>query len=125
MSQKIFINYFIRFSTKKQEVRFVPKSRLYPAFGFANLKLNRAYVRKDLPKIVQTFVKEHELFHLRDKAKFWLWREIKANIVTGIRHPIGFLVTVIISLQPYRLRLYFEKVFCLSDALECQFSLFR
>ena len=61
-----------------EKVKFISKKKLYPAFGEA--KNNIVYVRNDLPKIVKEFVKEHELYHLKDKSKNWLWREIKANL---------------------------------------------
>ncbi len=94
----------------KSKIKYVSKKKLYPAFGVADIKKNTVYVRKDLPKIVKNFVKEHELYHLRDKSKVVLWREIKANVYGLFRHPLGFLLCLIMSLAPYRLKLYFNRV---------------
>ena len=88
-------------------VKFVSKKKLYPAFGEA--KNNIAYVRNDLSNSVKKFVKKHELYHLRDESKNWLWREIKANFYGLFKHPIGFIKCVIMSLSPYRLKFYFER----------------
>ena len=94
----------------KSKIKYVSKKKLYPAFGVVDIKGNTVYVRKDLPKIVRNFVKEHELYHLRDKSKVVLWREIKASVYGLFRHPLGFLLCVIMSLAPYRLKLYFNRI---------------
>ena len=93
----------------KAKVKYVSKEKLQPAFGDIDEKKNIAYVRKDLPLVVKKFVKEHELYHLKDKSKNWIWREIKANIYGLFKRPFGFLLCVIMSLAPYRLRFYFER----------------
>ncbi|MCK4647747.1 hypothetical protein KAT24_02350 [Candidatus Pacearchaeota archaeon] len=93
----------------KPKIKYVSKKKLYPAFGDTDTKKNIAYVRNDLPKIVKKFIKEHELYHLKDKSKNWFWREIKANVYGLFKHPFGFLLCVIMSLAPYRLRFYFER----------------
>ena len=93
----------------KTKVKYVSKKRLYPAFGEVDIKKNTVYVRKDLPKIVKKFIKEHELYHLRDKSKNWFWREIKANLYGLSKHPLGFLLCFIMSLLPYRLKFYFNR----------------
>ncbi len=89
------------------KVRFVSKKKLYPAFGEA--KNNIAYIRNDLPKSVKKFIKEHELYHLRDKSKNWFWREIKANFYGFFKHPFGGILCVFMSLAPYRLKFYFQR----------------
>lgn len=94
----------------RTKIKYVSKKKLYPAFGAADIKKNTAYVRKDLPKVVKKFVKEHELYHLRDKSKVVLWREIKATFYGLFKHPLGFLLCLIMSLAPYRLKLYFNRI---------------
>ena len=101
------------------ELKYVAKNKLYPAFGYADIKNQKAYVREDLPKLVKVFVAEHELYHLKDKPQIpenlWkrrfagFWAELKANLYAGIRHPLGFLITIILSLQPYRIKLYLDR----------------
>jgi len=90
-----------------EKVKFVSKKKLYPAFG--EVKNNIAYVRNDLPKIVKEFVKEHELYHLKDKSQNWVWREVKANLYAFFKHPLGFIICTIMSLSPARLKFYFER----------------
>ena len=102
------------------KVKYVPRNELYPAFGYADIKKQVAYVRKDLPKKVKIFVAEHELYHLKDKPKIpkdiWarrfagFWAELKANIYAGIRHPIGLTMTIFMSLKPYRIKLYIDRI---------------
>ncbi len=93
----------------KAKVKYISKKKLYPAFGDIDNKKNIGFVRNDLPRIVKKFVKEHELYHLKDKSRNWIWREIKANIYGLFKHPSGFLLCGIMSLAPYRLRFYFER----------------
>lgn len=93
----------------KAKVKYVSKGKLHPAFGDINAKKNIAYVRKDLPLVLKKFVKEHELYHLKDESKSWVWREIKANVYGLFKHPFGFLLCVIMSLAPYRLMFYFKR----------------
>jgi len=93
----------------KLKIKYVSKKKLSPAFGDINTKKNIVSIRSDLPKIVKEFVKEHELYHLKDKSKKWIWREIKANIYGAFKHPIGFIICFIMSLVPYRLKFYFNR----------------
>ena len=85
------------------------KKDLYPAFGRANSKERIIHVRIDLPPSVYNFIVEHEVYHLDDKAKFWLWREIKANLYGAYKHPIGFLRCAWLSLAPYRILFYIKR----------------
>jgi len=91
------------------KVRYISKKKLYPSFGAADIDKQIAYVREDIPESIKTFVKTHELYHLKDKTKFWLFREIKANLYAGFFHPIGLLFTIIASLHPDRLRFYLDR----------------
>jgi hypothetical protein len=86
------------------------REKLYPRFGLALLEKQWVYVRGDLPGCVRRFVIGHELYHLEDKAQWWIWREIKANIHAAIRHPIGFIACVVMSLAPYRLWYYLQRL---------------
>jgi hypothetical protein len=91
-------------------VIYQTREDLYPRFGLALPVKNLVYVRDDLPRCVKRFVISHELYHLRDKAQWWIWREIKANANAAIRHPIGFMACVLMSLAPYRLRYYGQRI---------------
>jgi hypothetical protein len=89
-------------------IRLVPKEKLYPAFGMS-YSSGRIEIRNDLPKNVRLFVQYHELYHLRDKATNWLWREIKANCYAFLKCPLGGILTVILSLHPDRLKYYWSR----------------
>ena len=92
------------------EILYVSKDQLYPKFGYALPSKQIAYVRDDLPRSVKAFVTAHEVYHLRDQASWWVWREVKANIAGALNHPVGFLVCVVMSLAPYRLRYYWQRI---------------
>jgi hypothetical protein len=91
-------------------VSYTSKEELHPRFGYAVPKTQVAYVRKDLPNCVKKFVREHELYHLRDKARSWFWREIKANALGALKHPLGFTLCLFLSLSPSRLRYYAGRI---------------
>ena len=77
------------------------------AFGLAGEPIE---IRKDLPNRVKSFVIDHEKYHLKDTSKNWLWREVKANMVSGFKHPIGFLQTAWMSLtNKERLKFYQDR----------------
>jgi len=95
---------------KMVEVHYCSKDQLYPKFGYAVPSKQVAYVRDDLPGIVKEFVTIHELYHLRDKATWWVWREIKANIAGAFAHPTGFALCALMSLAPYRLWYYWQRI---------------
>lgn len=92
------------------EIIYQSKEDLFPMFGYASKDTKTAYVREDLPVCIKEFVVLHELYHLRDKSTWWIWREIKANAHGAFRRPMGFLACVLMSLQPYRLRFYWNRV---------------
>jgi hypothetical protein len=92
------------------EVIYQTTKDLYPRFGLALPEKNQVYVRRDLPQPVKRFVISHELYHLGDKAQWWIWREAKANVHAAMRHPIGFVGCVLMSLTPYRLWYYWQRI---------------
>lgn len=92
------------------KVVYLPDSKMRPMFGMADPKTGTVYVNSDLPLPVRSFVKEHELFHLRDKARFWILRELKANMHAGIKRPFGFMLCVFMSMRPYRLKFYLKRL---------------
>jgi hypothetical protein len=86
------------------------KEELYPRFGLAQPNKQQVYVREDLPECVKRFVLNHELYHLKDKTQWWAWRELKATAHAGMRHPVGFFACVLLSLTPYRLTYYGQRI---------------
>jgi len=92
------------------EVIYRTRNDLHPRFGLALPDKGQEHVREDLPGCVKRFVTTHELYHLKDKAQWWLWREVKANLHAAIRHPVGFVACVLMSLAPYRLRYYGQRI---------------
>jgi hypothetical protein len=90
------------------KVEYVQKQCIYPYFGYA--KDGIAYVREDLPKSVQEFVEEHELYHLQDETKNVLLREMKANWAGLRKHPLGGLRCLWMSLSLARLNLYLKRI---------------
>jgi hypothetical protein len=92
------------------KIFYCSKDQLYPRFGCAFPSKQVAYVRDDLPGCVKRFVAAHELYHLGDKAMWWVWREIKANMAGAFKHPIGFALCSLMSVVPYRLWYYWIRI---------------
>lgn len=88
------------------KVQFVDKWTLFPAFGKADPYEQIAYVRNDLLKPVQEFVAAHEVYHLGDKTKGWMLREIRATLCIDWKHWKGFLLCAMMSLTVERLKFY-------------------
>ncbi len=81
-----------------------------PKYGYSN-NVNTIWIDKGLPNYVARFIREHEAFHIRDKSKNWLWREVKANTFAAICHPLGFVYVTwhtIFSLE--RIKYYIQRV---------------
>jgi len=92
------------------KIYYVDKQKLYPAFGRAFWNTNIIWIRNDLSDRVKRFVLEHEKRHLKDgKMRFWWWGEIRANLYGGYKEPLGFIVTIMLSLSPYRLMFYCKR----------------
>ena len=90
-------------------VRYCRKRDIHPAFGLAFPEEQSIYVRSDLPRSVKGFVRDHELYHLRDRSRWWVWREVKANAYAAWKHPLGLGTTLIMSLKPYRWAYYARR----------------
>lgn len=91
-------------------VKYVQREMLGPAFGIAYVEQQVALVREDLPPLVKDFVKLHEMYHLKDNAGWWVWREVKASGAGALKQPLGFLLCVLLSLAPYRLNYYWKRI---------------
>ena len=73
------------------EVIYCSKEQLYPKYGYALPFQRVVLVRADLPEFVQEFVIAHEFYHLRDKAKWWVWREIREGFTNTFLYFLGEL----------------------------------
>jgi hypothetical protein len=89
-------------------ITYVSKEKLYPAFGICYSD-GRIEIREDLPQCVKDFLVVHETYHSTDTETIWWKRELKANWAGLLIHPVGFFVTLIMSLSPARLKLYVQR----------------
>jgi hypothetical protein len=97
----------------KISVTFLEKERLAPAFSLAFPKILKVYVRDDLPPRVRRFVENHEIYHVTDKYTWggWVGRELRANLVPGLRDPVGLLLTIWATISSKeRLLFYLDRV---------------
>ncbi len=97
---------------KVYQVDEVDRSQLGSGFGKAYVGTNHCEVRSDLTQRVKNFVREHELYHLQDPWKWggWIGREIRANVVPGLKDPLGLAATISASLSPERLAYYWQRL---------------
>ena len=73
------------------KIIYVSADVLYPAFGYAFPSRRIIFIGNWLPESLKNAVMEHEKYHLRDKSKNVLWRELKANFYALRKHPVGQL----------------------------------
>lgn len=70
-------------------------------YGFCNYTQKTIYIRKDLPKCVRKSVLSHERQHEKDwennRGYGTFVTELRGNLA-GMKHPIGFITTVIMSI---------------------------
>jgi len=83
---------------------YTTKEQLSPAFGMYNYKTDTAQIRSDLPVPAKRFVIEHERGHAQGRG------EIMATLQAIPKAPLGFLVTVVLSLSPSRLSYYWGRI---------------
>jgi hypothetical protein len=77
-------------------------------FGYVHKQ--KIYIRSGLPNRVEHGVLTHETFHYGDRKK-WLGvygMEIRANAFTVFHDPLGFLATLVYSLNPARVKTYWQ-----------------
>jgi len=91
-------------------VAFVEPKLLSPAYGHADRKRMVALVRADLPGCLKPNVLCHELFHLRDDAEGWLWRELRANVYAALHFPLGFVVGTLMTLGSAERRRFYAAL---------------
>ncbi len=99
------------------KIIFVPRGELTPMFGKAIGQVGErgscyAMVRDDLPPRIKRFIIQYELYHLTDIWEWWgvLGSEIRANFTAAIKEPIGFLATVVASLNRERIMFYIRRI---------------
>jgi hypothetical protein len=90
-------------------ILYVSKEQLTPNFGRYSNGLDLIEIRNDLPRCAKEFLLDHEYYHRGDKEPNWLKREIKANWCGFKWHPIGGIITLIMSFAPYRLTYYWNR----------------
>lgn len=96
---------------QQYQVEYVPKENIYPAYGYGSGK--NAIVRQDLPPRVKNFVKAHELYHCQDKATWggWIGKEIRANVMPGLKDPIGLGATILKTITDIdRIKFYLKRI---------------
>lgn len=80
--------------------------------SFGYLYKGDIYIRAGLPKRVEKFVINHEIYHIVDRWQWWGWvgRELRANFICGIKDPLGLTLTIIYSINKERLKAYWYSL---------------
>jgi hypothetical protein len=91
------------------QITYVPRSSIYPSFGLC-FPDGTIRIREDLPQCVKDFLLDHEFEHRDDlPAQGFAAKELESTWEGFRKHPIGAIVTAIMSLSPYRLRYYVKR----------------
>ena len=96
----------------KYIVYFIEPSIMEQARSFGHIVGKDIYIRADLSKRVERFVIQHEVYHLKDTRTWlgWVGKETRANVVCGMRDPVGFIATAKASLSKPRLSAYWNTL---------------
>ncbi len=95
---------------KNINIKFVSKEELQPAFGRAYSGKNEILIREDLSLWTKMAVIVHEIYHLQDKRKNVLIRELKAIAAQFFMSFFGSFIVVFRSLSYERLKFYFYRI---------------
>jgi len=96
-------------------VKYIPKEEMIDEyFGLCSYNKKTIFIRNDIPKYIQIFVLAHERQHEKDYKngiKGTLWLEIRANVLGGLKHPIGFIGCIILTIFTFkRWKLYIKRI---------------
>jgi hypothetical protein len=88
------------------EIRYIHPNIMENFFGYTFN--GKVFVRYGLTMRVQSFVIEHEKYHIHDNKHWlgWLGQELRANLACGVRDPLGLLLTIFASISVPRLKTY-------------------
>jgi len=84
----------------KYDVFYVKKDELPKgAYGLTVYSLKSIFIREDLPSCVKKSILSHERQHEKDYRRGFnlFYNELRGNIA-GMRHPIGFITCVIMTI---------------------------
>ena len=97
---------------KQYKVYFIEPALMEEAQSFGHVVGEDIYLRADLPKRVERFVIQHEIYHLNDRRTWlgWIGRETRANIMCGAKNPFGLIATIRASLTKPRLNTYWNAL---------------
>jgi len=92
------------------KTKYVTKKEIYPLFSNSDVKKKIIFIRKDLSKISKEFLEVYELNYMKSKYKHWFCKLITSGIKSFFKKPLGAIWTLILSLHPYRIKFYIQKV---------------
>ena len=98
------------------QILYVDKSELEKGqFGVCTLRGGvpiSIKIRKDLPQCVKDFLLSHEELHGDDilNNEGLMEKELESTWGGFIRHPLGAILTALMSLSPGRLKYYYQRL---------------
>jgi len=108
------VTHYLNF--KKYLVKYIPKSKLpnKGMYGYCSDEYKLIYILETLPNYVKKFVLSHEIQHsldLENGFKSGWWMEIRANLFSGLKHPVGFIGCIIMTIfSVERWKYYIRRV---------------
>jgi len=94
----------------KEKIKYVTKKEIYPLFSNSDVKKKIIFIRKDLSNISKKFLEVYELNYMKSKCKHWFCKLITSGIKSFFKKPLGAIWTLILSLQPSRIKFYIQKM---------------
>ncbi len=94
----------------KVKIKYVTKREIYPLFSNSDIKKKIIFIRKDLSTISKRFLEVYELNYMKSRCKHWFCKLMTSGIKSFFIKPLGAIWTLILSLQPSRIKFYIQKM---------------
>ena len=96
----------------KFTINYIDPSIMGLNSSFGYIVGNQIYIKSDLSPRVENFVIQHELYHAKDQRVWWGWigKELRANLLCGLKNPFGLIATICASINRTRLVAYWHAL---------------
>lgn len=115
--KKLLVNPPISYKTmtlkgRRYKVYFMKPALMEEIQSFGHIVGKSIYIKAGLPEKVERFVIQHEIYHLNDEHTWlgWLGKELRANVICGMKNPVGLVATIRASLTKPRLNAYWKAL---------------
>lgn len=98
----------IKYKNKSYWLNYMSATQMQEAQFSGYAHKGEVYISGALSGRSKRFVIQHELYHLRDKQNWlgYFGQELRANVVCGLKDPLGLCTVIELAIKNRRLRMY-------------------